>query len=93
MKEDFNNKHYLGYLYDGNGYHNGAVDLYGVDEVAKFVCDNINNDKMITDLLDNHIVNTFGFFIDRYGQFVSNEERNLLHTAIISLQEKLGLSF
>ena len=36
----------------------------------------LNNDKMITDIFDMHVVNTIGCFIDRFGTQVSSSERN-----------------
>lgn len=50
---------YLGYLYE-NGYHMGAVVLKNEDEVVDFVLNNPDKDKIVTDILDNFVLNSFG---------------------------------
>ena len=84
---------YLGYVYDSDGYHRGAVELQTAEDVANFICDKekLNNDKMITDMMDEHVVNTFGYFVDRFGPHVSAKERGELMTAIREKQDALNL--
>lgn len=88
---NYEDKTYLGYVYDSNGYHNGAIELQGVNEVANFVCDvnTINNNKVITDILDELVFNTIGYFVDRFGNNVSNDERRILLSTIMTKQEEL----
>ena len=86
---------YLGYVYDDNGYHNGAIELETIDDVVNLIFDKkyLNNDKMITDIFDMHVVNTIGCFIDRFGPQVSSSERNEILGKVMKRQEELGLVF
>ena len=86
---NYEDKTYLGYVYDKNGYHNGAIELIGITDVVNFVCnpDTVNNDKIVTDIMDELILNTFGYFVDRFGTNVSNEEKRILLSSIMSKQE------
>lgn len=85
---------YFGYTYDENGFHNGAVELHSVEEVAKFVYDedNLGKDKVVTDILDQKVLNTFGAFVDKFGNQVPSEERQELLKAIVEKQQEI-LSF
>ena len=39
--------------------------------------------------MDELILNTFGYFVDRFGTKVSNEEKRILLSSIMSKQEEL----
>lgn len=81
---------YLGYVYDENGFHGEAVELHSAEEVAEFVCnvETIRNDKIVTDILDQKVLNTFGSFVDRFGSQVTNKERQELMDVILKKQQE-----
>ncbi len=47
-----------------NGYHDKPVELdsKNIPALAKFICEDPNRDKMITDTADNAVISTFGCF-------------------------------
>ena len=75
---------YLGYKMV-NGKHNGAVTLKTDKAVAKFVVGSME-DKVITDELDNLVLNTYGIFINYI-----NPAYMQLRDLIIQEQQKLGI--
>ena len=56
-----------GYIFLQNGYHDKPVELdsKNIPALAKFICEDPNRDKMITDTADNEVISTFCFFVDR----------------------------
>lgn len=56
-----------GYIFLQNGYHDKPVELdsKNIPALAKFICEDPNRDKMITDTADNAVISTFGCFLDR----------------------------
>ena len=75
---------YLGYKMV-NGKHSGAVTLKTDKAVAKFVVGSME-DKVITDELDNLVLNTYGIFINYI-----NPAYMQLRDVIIQEQQKLGI--
>ena len=75
---------YLGYKMV-NGKHSGAVTLKTDKAVAKFVVGSME-DKIITDELDNFVLDTFGIFINRVSPAYMK-----LRDVIIQEQQKMGI--
>lgn len=58
------NQTFLGYEYDGQGFHKEAVRLQGIEELAAFLVKN-QSDKVVTDLSDSFVLDTFGMFVNK----------------------------
>lgn len=62
------NQTFLGYEYDGQGFHKEAVRLqvshYRIEELAAFLVKN-QSDKVVTDLSDSFVLDTFGMFVNK----------------------------
>ena len=57
-----------GYIFiDYDRHHEGYVELDSNDlkGLAHFICDDVEHDKMITDIWDMPVVTTFGNFLDK----------------------------
>ena len=55
---------YIGYTFDSDGTHDGRHFLDTVQDVAEFICSDMN-DKTVTDMMDITVVTTFGWYLDR----------------------------
>lgn len=58
------NNTFLGYEYDGQGFHREAVRLQGIEELAAFLVKN-QSDKVVTNLTDSFVLDTFGMFVNK----------------------------
>lgn len=58
------NQTFLGYEYDGQGFHREAVRLHGIEELAAFLVKN-QSDKVVTELSDSFVLDTFGMFVNK----------------------------
>ena len=58
------NRQYYGYRVNIYGTHEGAEELAGLEEVARFIASDFS-DKIITDEMDQFICDTFGMFINQ----------------------------
>lgn len=87
---DLNNKTYLGYVFN-KGRHNGAVTLHGINELVDFILkeDTLSNDKIITDVYDNKVLNTLGIYVDQFGLYATKEERDAILSLLIPRQGTL----
>lgn len=61
-----------------------------IPALAKFICEDPNRDKMITDTADNAVISTFGCFLDRVDKETIDFPALLNELQKIQLEGSLG---
>lgn len=81
-------KQYLGYIIEADDTYGPARPLKNAEEVAQFVCnpDYIGNNKMVTNMLDQLVLSTYGCFVNRFADCVEEQEKNELLDAVKAIQ-------
>lgn len=81
-------KQYLGYITEADGTYGPARLLKNAEEVAQFVYspDYIEKDKLVTNLLDQPVLSTYGCLVNEFGDGVEEQERNELLDAVKAKQ-------
>lgn len=80
---------YYGYVFEKDGTHYGRIELDATnyEEIAKFINNNPEKDKMITDVWDLPVLTTIGNFLDRMD--TSKVDRSELLKELMPLQQSM----
>jgi hypothetical protein len=68
-----------------DGWHDGAVEVVGEEALAKAIVAD-EYDKVVTDILDNIVVSTFGSFINEIGSSYKNWYHRTFASILIEAQ-------
>lgn len=78
---------YLVYFIQKDGSYDRPTEAESIEELATLICSN-QDDKIVTDVYDNLVFNTFGMFIDRFSDEYKHLRSEIL-AVLIPKQEEL----